>query len=46
MRFVNFVVPVVMIAAATAGAAIGDAKPAPTVERIDLDQTVRPTTPA
>jgi len=46
MRFVKFVVPVVMIAAATAGAAIGNAKPAPAVERIDFDKTVRRTTPA
>ena len=46
MRFVKFLVPVAMIAAATAGAAIGDARPAHTVERIDFDKTVRPTTPA
>jgi len=46
MRFVKFLVPVAMIAAATAGAAIGDAKPNDTVERIDFDKTVRPTTPA
>lgn len=46
MRFVKLFVPVVMIAAATAGAALGDAKPAPAVERIDFDKTVRPTTPA
>lgn len=46
MKSVKLLVPVVMIAAATAGAALGDAKVAPTVERIDFDKIVRPTAPA
>lgn len=46
MRFLKLVIPVVMIGAATAGVALGDTKPARTVDRIDFDKVVRPTTPA
>jgi len=46
MRFVKFLVPVVIIAAATAGTALGDTKSAPKVDRIDFDKVARPTTPA
>src|SRR5690349_23014928 len=46
MRSVKLLVPVVMIAAAAAGGALGATKAAPAVERIDFDKVVRPPTPA